>query len=151
MAKILAVDDEPSIVRLVQATLKARGHEVVTAGDGQEALLKARMEKPDLIVLDIMMPLLDGHETRKRLKADAATKDIPIIFASAVGELSQQLDTMEEGDEDYITKPFKPSELAELVADTLDPAKREELRKNRRQRKAKLRTMVEIMHRDRGA
>lgn len=151
MAKILAVDDEPSIVRLVEATLKARGHQVLTACDGQEALLKARMEKPDLIVLDIMMPHMDGHEVRKRLRASEDTKRIPIIFASAIGELSQQLDTMEEGDEDYITKPFKPSELAELVADTLDPQKREDMRRHRNQRKAKLRTMVEIMHRDRGA
>ena len=151
MAKILAVDDEPSIVRLVAATLKAKGHEVITASDGQEALLKARMEKPDLIVLDIMMPILDGRETRKRLKADPKTADIPIIFASAVGELSQQLDTMEGGEEDYITKPFKPSELAELVADTLDPHKRSEMEKTRHQRKAKLRTMVEIMHRNTGA
>lgn len=147
--KILAVDDEPSIVRLVSAALTARGYEMIAAYNGEEALDKVRLESPDLIVLDIMMPKMDGREVRKRLAADPKTKDIPILFLSAVGDLSSQLDTLEEGQGEYMTKPFKPSELADYVGAMLDPSKGAELRSHRNQHVGRLRHMVEIMHRPR--
>jgi DNA-binding response OmpR family regulator len=147
MAKILAVDDEASILRLVATTLESRGHQVITASNGDEGILKAHSEQPDLVLLDVMMPRLDGREVRDRLKADDETKHIPIIFLTALGEFESQLDTMESGAEDYVTKPFSPSDLADRVAAVLDPSRTHELSKMREQEKNKLRAYVEIMHR----
>lgn len=148
MAKrILAVDDEPSIVKLVSATLSARGYDVVVAHNGEEALDKVRLEKPDLIVLDIMMPRMDGREVRRRLQADPATSAIPIVFLSAVGDLDNQLDTLDSGSGEYMTKPFKPSELADYVDAMLDPSRKTELEKHRSQQVGKLRAMTQIMRR----
>lgn len=148
--KILAVDDEPDIVRLVTAALTARGYEVVTAVDGEEALDKVVLEKPDLIVLDIMMPKMDGREVARRLAAKPATAKIPIVFLSAIGDLDSQLETLDElKGVEYLTKPFDVRELAEYVDAMLDPSKRAELARQRAKQLGKLRTMVDIMHRRR--
>ncbi len=146
-ARILAVDDEQSIRKLVTVTLQNRGFEVDDAADGQEALDKAMTNKPDLIVLDVMMPRMDGFEVRKRLRENEETKEIPIIFLTAVGQFESQLAGMESGKEDYLTKPFTPSELADLVEATLNPEKQADLMKDRHKKEAKLRTIVDIMHR----
>ena len=148
MAKILSVDDEPSIVRLVTATLTARGHTVAGAHSGAEALALVKTEKPDLIVLDIMMPGMDGREVYRRLAADPATKGIPVLFLSAIGEFASQIDTVEMGDAEYMTKPFTPKDLAEQVATMLDPATAEERASRRHAQLSKLRMMVTIMHRE---
>lgn len=147
MATILIVDDEPSILRLVTTTLERGGYELLTADNGVDALVLARSHKPDLILLDIMMPKMDGNEVRRRLHEDPATKNIPIVHLSAVGDFQQQLDALEDGSADYITKPFDPIELRQLVADMLDPEKREKLRHERAQKSGKTRTIVEIMRR----
>lgn len=145
--KILAVDDEPAITRLVAAALTGRGFEVITASDGPEALDKAHFEKPDLIVLDIMMPRMDGREVRRRLAADPVTASIPVVFLSAVGDLDSQLDTLESSESEYLTKPFNPRELADYIEARLDPTKSDEFSRHRSQQMGKLRKMVEIMHR----
>ena len=111
--KILVVDDEIYIVHILDFSLGMEGYEVVTALDGEQALEKARAEKPDLIVLDIMMPKLDGYETCKRLKADAETQDIPVILLSAKGRNIDQKVGFEVGADDYVTKPFSPRKLVE--------------------------------------
>ena len=149
MARILVVDDEPSIVKLVTATLRARGHTTFEAHDGVEAIEQARALQPDLILLDIMMPRMTGKEARKALRDDPKTADIPVIHLSAVGDFESQLESMEDGLTDYITKPFAPKDLANRVEDFLDPAKREQALRLARQKTGKLRTIVEIMHRDR--
>jgi DNA-binding response OmpR family regulator len=113
--KILVVDDEIYIVHILDFSLGMEGYEVVTALDGEQALEKANSEKPDLIVLDIMMPKLDGYETCKRLKADAATQDIPVILLSAKGRNIDQKVGFEVGADDYITKPFSPRKLVERI------------------------------------
>ena len=113
--RILVVDDEIYIVHILDFSLGMEGYEVVTALDGEQALEKARSEKPDLIVLDIMMPKLDGYETCKRLKADATTKDIPVILLSAKGRNVDQKVGFEVGADDYITKPFSPRKLVERI------------------------------------
>jgi two-component system alkaline phosphatase synthesis response regulator PhoP len=113
--KILVVDDEIYIVHILDFSLGMEGYEVVTALDGEQALEKARVEKPDLIVLDIMMPKLDGYETCKRLKADDATKAIPVILLSAKGRNVDQKIGFEVGADDYITKPFSPRKLVERI------------------------------------
>ena len=148
MAKrILAVDDEPSIVKLVTAALSAKGYDVTPAYNGEEALDQVKLNPPDLIVCDIMMPRMDGREVQRRLAADPKTKNIPFIFLSAIGDLDSQLHTLEEGGAEYLTKPFKPSELAEYVEILLDPSRKGELDRIRQQHVGKLRTMTTIMHR----
>lgn len=146
-ARILVVDDEPSIVRLVSTTLRARGHEVFEASDGLEALEKAAELKPDLILLDIMMPRMDGREARKRLHADPKTANIPVIHLSAVGDFENQLEAMQDGLTDYVTKPFAPRELADRVEAFLNPEMRERARKEAAGKTRQLGTIVDIMHR----
>jgi len=113
--RILVVDDEIYIVHILDFSLGMEGYEVLTALDGEQALEKARTEKPDLIVLDIMMPKLDGYETCKRLKSDAETKDVPVILLSAKGRNVDQKVGFEVGADDYITKPFSPRKLVERI------------------------------------
>ncbi len=113
--RILVVDDEIYIVHILDFSLGMEGYEVITALDGEQALEKARAEKPDLIVLDIMMPKLDGYETCKMLKAEADTRDIPVILLSAKGRNVDQKIGFEVGADDYITKPFSPRKLVERI------------------------------------
>ena len=108
---ILVVDDEPDAVELVAFNLKNAGYGVVTAGDGEEALKKARELMPALIVLDVMLPEVDGMEVCKILRRDGATATIPIIMLTAkTGEMDRVLG-LELGADDYLTKPFSPREL----------------------------------------
>ncbi len=144
---ILVVDDEPSILRLVKATLEPKGYVVLTADSGLEGLSMAKVKHPDLILLDIMMPKMDGNEVRHKLAEDPATKDIPVAHLSAVGDFNQQLEAYDEGALDYITKPFAPADLREHVADLLDPTKVEEMKRERARKAGKVRTIVEIMRR----
>ena len=113
--RILVVDDEIYIVHILDFSLGMEGYEVITALDGEQALEKARAEKPDLIVLDIMMPKLDGYETCKMLKAETDTKEIPVILLSAKGRNVDQKIGFEVGADDYITKPFSPRKLVERI------------------------------------
>ena len=113
--KILVVDDEIYIVHILDFSLGMEGYQVLTALDGEQALERARAEQPDLIVLDIMMPKLDGYETCKMLKADPKTKDIPVILLSAKGRNVDQKVGFEVGADDYITKPFSPRKLVERI------------------------------------
>ena len=113
--RILVVDDEIYIVHILDFSLGMEGYEVLTALDGEQALEKARNEKPDLIVLDIMMPKLDGYETCRRLKAEPETKDVPVILLSAKGRNVDQKVGFEVGADDYITKPFSPRKLVERI------------------------------------
>jgi len=113
--KILVVDDEIYIVHILDFSLGMEGYQVITALDGEQALEKARAEHPDLIVLDIMMPKLDGYETCKVLKSDETTKNIPVILLSAKGRNVDQKVGFEVGADDYITKPFSPRKLVERI------------------------------------
>ena len=113
--RILVVDDEIYIVHILDFSLGMEGYEVITALDGEQALEKARADKPDLIVLDIMMPKLDGYETCKILKGEPDTKDIPVILLSAKGRNVDQKIGFEVGADDYITKPFSPRKLVERI------------------------------------
>ncbi|HTM57718.1 MAG TPA: response regulator [Candidatus Udaeobacter sp.] len=113
--RILVVDDEIYIVHILDFSLGMEGYEVLTALDGEQAVEKARAEHPDLIVLDIMMPKLDGYETCKILKAGDDTKNIPVILLSAKGRNVDQKIGFEVGADDYITKPFSPRKLVERI------------------------------------
>ena len=113
--KILAVDDERHIVRLVQINLQKEGYEVVTAGNGREALEKVQSEKPDLIVMDVMMPEMDGFEALEKLKANPQTAQIPIIMLTAKAQDADVFSGWQKGADLYLTKPFNPSELLTFV------------------------------------
>jgi two-component system alkaline phosphatase synthesis response regulator PhoP/two-component system response regulator VicR len=116
MAKrILAVDDERHIVRLIQVNLERAGYEVLTAADGQQALETVAKEHPDLIVLDWMMPQLNGMETLKRLKANPATAEIPVIMLTAKSQDADVFKGWQSGVDCYLTKPFNPMELLTFV------------------------------------
>jgi len=113
--KILAVDDERHIVRLIQVNLERAGYEVVTAYDGREALKKIADERPDLVVLDVMMPYMDGLETLKQIRANAATRDLPVIMLTAKAQDQDVFRGYSSGADIYLTKPFNPMELLTFV------------------------------------
>jgi len=109
--RILVVDDEPEAVELVEFNLKQAGYAVTTAADGAEALKKARAQTPDLIVLDVMLPEMDGFEICKTLRLDATTAKVPIIMLTAKAAEIDRVLGLELGADDYVTKPFSPREL----------------------------------------
>jgi two-component system alkaline phosphatase synthesis response regulator PhoP/two-component system response regulator VicR len=118
--KILAVDDEKHIVRLVQITLEKEGYELITASNGREALEKVAAEKPDLVVMDVMMPEMDGLEALSKMKNDPATASIPVIMLTAKAQDSDVFRGWQSGADLYLTKPFNPSELVTFVKRIFD-------------------------------
>ncbi len=110
-ARILVVDDEVYILHILEFSLGSEGFQVITANNGELAVEKAILEQPDLIVLDVMMPVLDGYETCRRLKRQAETKEIPVILLTAKGRDADKRLGYEVGAIDYIIKPFSPSRL----------------------------------------
>ena len=117
--KILVVDDTRLILNLTTMSLVKAGFEVVTAANGQEALERVRTEHPDLIILDIMMPIMDGFEACRRLKEDKDTCAIPVIFLTAKGQEADRSKGLDVGAVDFITKPFSPRRLVEKVSQYL--------------------------------
>lgn len=115
MAKILAVDDEKHIVRLVQINLQKEGYEVATANTGKQALEVVGEFKPDLIVMDVMMPEMDGFEALKKLKENPATREIPVIMLTAKAQDADVFRGWQSGADLYLTKPFNPAELLTFV------------------------------------
>ncbi|KPN89892.1 EAL domain-containing response regulator [Pseudomonas nunensis] len=110
-ATLLIVDDEPHVCKLLQILLQNQGYQTLTAGSGEEALLMVAQQPPDLILLDIMMPGMDGFEVARQLKTDKATSNIPIIMLSALGEHSARISGLEAGAEDFLSKPVESAEL----------------------------------------
>jgi phosphate regulon transcriptional regulator PhoB len=109
--KILVVDDEPDALELISYNLKAAGYDVATAADGEEALKKARNAQPALIILDVMLPEVDGLEVCKTLRREPATATVPIIMLTAKAAEIDRVLGLELGADDYVTKPFSPREL----------------------------------------
>jgi len=118
--KILVVDDEPDAVELIDFNLKSAGFDVITAEDGAAALKKARATMPDLILLDLMLPEVDGTEVCKILRRDSATSSIPIIMLTAKATELDRVLGLELGADDYVTKPFSPRELVLRVKNLLN-------------------------------
>lgn len=113
--KILIVDDEKDLVSLVSLHMKMAGYEVLTASNGEKALAVAQEEKPDLIILDLMLPKIDGWEVCRRLRQDPEIKNVPVIMLTARAEIKDKLKGFEAGADDYVTKPFSPRELVSRV------------------------------------
>jgi two-component system alkaline phosphatase synthesis response regulator PhoP len=113
--KILAVDDERHIVRLVQVNLERAGYTVVTAFNGKEALEQVEAEQPDLVVLDVMMPYMDGFEVLQNLRKNQSTRDLPVIMLTAKAQDADVFRGWQSGVDCYLTKPFNPMELISFV------------------------------------
>ena len=106
--RILIVDDEEDILELVRYNLDKNGYKVITATSGEQAIIEAGGKTPDLIILDLMLPDIDGLEVCRKLKSDVKTERIPIIMLSAKGEETDIVTGLELGADDYVTKPFSP-------------------------------------------
>ncbi len=119
MKKILIADDRSEVVVLVKVTLEGEGYRTIEASDGREALEKIRLEKPDLVLLDILMPKMNGFEVLSQLKKDPVLKEIPIIMLTAKGQKSDQEKGKELGATGYIIKPFSPSALLKRIEEIL--------------------------------
>jgi DNA-binding response OmpR family regulator len=145
--RILIVDDDPNIALLMQMALsKKREYATEIASDGLEALKKVAEHAPDLILLDIMMPGMDGFEVCRRIKGDGATKFIPIIMITAKSEISDKLHGMDLGANDYITKPFNPEELLARVQAHLRIKNLEMELSSRKELEAILKMAVTLQH-----
>ena len=112
---ILVVDDESDILELIQFNLEREGYSIIGCESGEEAIEQLKISRPDLIILDLMLPGIDGYEVAKEVRSHSETKDIPIIMLTAKGEESDEVIGLELGADDYITKPFSPRILSARV------------------------------------
>ena len=142
MTKVLVVDDEAPIRLLCRVNLEAEGMEVVEAADGEAGLAMARSELPDIVLLDVMMPAMDGWQVAERLLDDDVTSHIPLVFLTARAELRDRARGLELGGVDYITKPFNPTELASVVETLLERVRRGERDDLRREKITELRDLL---------
>jgi DNA-binding response OmpR family regulator len=141
--RVLVIDDEAPIRLLCRVNLEAEGMEVLEAADGPSGLEKARSETPDVILLDVMMPGLDGWRVAEELLDDERTERIPIVFLTARAELRDRARGIDLGGVDYVTKPFNPVELAPLVRELTARVERGERDDLRREKVTELRSMLE--------
>ncbi len=142
MTRVLVIDDEAPIRLLCRVNLEAEGMTVLEAADGPSGLAKAQEELPDLVLLDVMMPGLDGWGVAEALLEDERTAEIPIIFLTARAEFRDRARGLDIGGVDYITKPFNPVELAPLVRGLLDRLERGERDELRREKLNELRALM---------
>jgi two-component system alkaline phosphatase synthesis response regulator PhoP len=143
VTRVLVIDDEAPIRLLCRVNLEAEGMEVLEASDGPSGLEKARAEAPDVILLDVMMPALDGWRVAEQLLDHESTENIPIIFLTARAEFRDRARGLDIGGVDYVTKPFNPLELASLVNDMLARIERGERDDLRREKLSELRSLME--------
>jgi DNA-binding response OmpR family regulator len=141
--RVLVIDDEAPIRLLCRVNLEAEGIEVLESADGKSGLDLARAEHPDVVLLDVMMPGLDGWRVAEELLENDDTRGIPIIFLTARAEFRDRARGLDIGGIDYVTKPFNPLELAPLVRDLLDRIDRGERDELRVEKLAELRTLIE--------
>jgi len=137
--KILVVDDEPDIRTLCKVNLEYEGYEVLEASDGAEALEIVHDQRPDLIVLDLMMPKMDGWEVMKQLKGSAETSTIPVLFLTSKADQTSQIQGWDEGIAEYITKPFNPIVLSRCIQKALTDPSDEHGRRDQMKDQLKLR------------
>ena len=141
--RVLVIDDEAPIRLLCRVNLEAEGMEVLEASDGPSGLEEARKEKPDVILLDVMMPALDGWRVAEQLLDDESTAEIPVIFLTARAEFRDRARGLDIGGIDYVTKPFNPLDLAPLVRELLDRIERGQRDELRGEKLAELRSLMQ--------
>ena len=140
---VLVIDDEAPIRLLCRVNLEAEGMEVLEASDGPSGLELARSDPPDVILLDVMMPGLDGWQVAEQLLEDERTGSIPIVFLTARAEVRDRARGLDLGGIDYVSKPFNPLELAPLVRELVERVDRGERAQVRRERISELRELIE--------
>jgi len=143
VTKVLVIDDEEPIRLLCRVNLQLEEMEVLEAADGPTGLDQAREHRPDVILLDVMMPGLDGWRVAEKLLEDDRTNEIPIIFLTARAEFRDRARGLDIGGVDYVTKPFNPLELAPLVRQLLDRIEKGERDELRGEKLAELRSLIE--------
>src|ERR1700756_631642 len=143
VTRVLVIDDEAPIRLLCRVNLEAEGIQVLEASDGTTVLDLAREEQPDVVLLDVMMPGLDGWRVAEELLEDERTSGIPIIFLTARAEFRDRARGLDIGGVDYLTKPFNPLELAQLVRDLLGRIERGERDELRGEKISELRALME--------
>jgi len=121
---VLVIDDDPVIVKLLRVNFELEGFNVISAGDGREGVEMARAERPDVVVSDIMMPVMNGLELVSTLKSDPETADLPVLLLSAKAQMADVQRGFELGADDYVTKPFDPIELIDKVTALAAAARR---------------------------
>src|SRR6266567_1172412 len=141
--RVLVIDDEAPIRLLCRVNLEAEGIAVLEAADGTTGLELARSDQPDVVLLDVMMPGLDGWRVAEELLEDSRTESIPIVFLTARAELRDRARGIDLGGVDYVTKPFNPVELAPLVRELIARVERGERDDLRREKLSELRAMLE--------
>jgi DNA-binding response OmpR family regulator len=141
--RVLVIDDEAPIRLLCRVNLEAEGMDVLEAADGKTGLDLAREQQPDVVLLDVMMPGLDGWRVAEELLEDDRTRGIPIIFLTARAEFRDRARGLDIGGVDYVTKPFNPLDLAQLVRGLLDRIDRGERDELRGEKLAELRALME--------
>jgi DNA-binding response OmpR family regulator len=124
VATILVIDDEPDVIEVVSVALEKAGHTVLTAPDGQTGLMLTLTRQPDLVVLDVMMPGIDGFEVLRRMKTEPRMANIPVLMLTARTDYSSKARAWEEYAQNYLTKPFDVDELAEAVNSMLEERSR---------------------------
>jgi DNA-binding response OmpR family regulator len=142
MTRVLVIDDEAPIRLLCRVNLEAEGMDVLEASDGPTGLEKARNEDPDVILLDVMMPGLDGWQVAEELIDSEPTSSIPIVFLTARAEARDRARGLDLGGIDYVTKPFNPVELAPLVRGLLERLERGERDELRHEKLTELRSLM---------
>ena len=143
MTRVLVIDDEQPIRLLCKVNLEAAGMSVLEAADGPSGLEEARTQRPDVVLLDVMMPGLDGWRVAEQLLEDERTSEIPIIFLTARAEFRDRARGLDIGGVDYVTKPFNPLELAPLVRQLLDRIEKGERDELRGEKLAELRSLMD--------
>jgi DNA-binding response OmpR family regulator len=143
VTRVLVIDDEAPIRLLCRVNLEAEGMDVLEAADGPSGLDVARAEVPDVVLLDVMMPGLDGWRVAEHLLEDERTNGIPIIFLTARAEFRDRARGLDIGGVDYVTKPFNPLELAPLVRELLDRIEKGERDELRGEKLAELRSLMD--------
>lgn len=130
MLRVLVIDDEPDVLLLCRVNLRHDGHEVLEAPDGATGLAMAEASSPDVVVLDLMMPAMDGYAVLSALREAEATKHLPVLVLSAKTQIEDRRRSLETGGDAFLAKPFVPAQLAEAVSDlvALDPEERVDAR-----------------------
>jgi two-component system alkaline phosphatase synthesis response regulator PhoP len=142
VTKVLVIDDEAPIRLLCRVNLEAEKMQVLEAADGESGVEIARTEKPDVVLLDVMLPGMDGWQVAERLVEDDTTSQIPLVFLTARAELRDRARGLELGGVDYITKPFNPLDLAPVIEGLLERVRRGERDDLRREKIAELRDLL---------
>jgi two-component system KDP operon response regulator KdpE len=130
VVRVLVIDDEPDVLLLCRVNLRHDGHEVLEAPDGATGLALAAQEPPDVVVLDLMMPSIDGYGVLAALRGSASTEGLPVLILSAKAQMDERRRALESGGDAFLAKPFAPQELGEVIRElaTIDPVERAEAR-----------------------